>query len=52
VDVATSNQVYRTASEAALEMIKQFDPGVPLIVKPHSLGGFTRSAAEQAVTAS
>jgi hypothetical protein len=33
-------------------MITQVDPGVPLIVKPDSLGGFTRSAAEQAVSAS
>ena len=33
-------------------MIRQFDPGVPLIVKPDPLGGFTRSAAEPAVSAS
>ncbi len=52
LDVTTSNQIYGTPSEAVLEMIRQFDPGVPLIVKPHPLGGFTRSAAEQAVSAS
>ena len=44
--------MYGTPSEAVLEVIKQFDPGVPLIVKPKPLGGFTRSAAEQAVNAS
>jgi hypothetical protein len=26
-------------------MIQQFNPGIPVIVKPHGLGGFTRSAA-------
>ncbi len=52
LDVTTSNQIYGTPSEAVLEMIREFDPGVPLIVKPHPLGGFTRSAAEQAVSAS
>jgi hypothetical protein len=51
LDVATSNQIYGTPSEAVLEMIKEFDPGVPLIVKSQPLGGFTRSAAEQAVSA-
>jgi hypothetical protein len=53
LDATTSVQIYGTPSEAVLEMIKGFNAeGVPLIVKPHPLGGFTRSAAEQAVTAS
>jgi hypothetical protein len=47
LEVTTSGQIYGTPSETVLEMIKQFDPGVPLIVKPTPLGGFTRSAAEQ-----
>jgi hypothetical protein len=51
IDVATSNQIYGTPSEAVLEMIEQFDPGVPLIVKPQPLGGFVRSAAEQVASA-
>lgn len=52
LDVTTSNQIYGTPSDAVLDMIRQFDPGVPLIVKPHPLGGFTRSAAREAVSAS
>ena len=51
IDVATSNQIYGTPSEAVLEMIEHFDPGVPLIVKPQPLGGFVRSAAEQVASA-
>jgi hypothetical protein len=48
-----SMQIYGTPSDAAVEMMKQLaGQGVPLIVKPHGLGGFTRSAAEQAVAAS
>ena len=42
-DVTTSGQIYGTPSETVLEMIKQFDPGVPLIVKPRSLGGSGRA---------
>jgi hypothetical protein len=53
LDVTTSIHVYGTPSDTVLEMIKQFNPeGPPLIVKPLPLGGFTRSAAEQAVSAS
>jgi hypothetical protein len=52
LDVTTSNQIYGTPTEAVLEMIRQIDPGVPLIVKPDQLGGFARCAAEQAIGAS
>ena len=33
--------------DAVLEMLGEFDPGVPLTIKPLSVAGFTRSAAEQ-----
>jgi hypothetical protein len=53
LDVTTSVQVYGTPTEAVLEMIRQLSQeGVPLIVKPHGLGGFTRSAAEQTLSPS
>lgn len=52
LDVTTSNQVYGTPNETVLELIKQVDPGVPLIVKPNPLGGFTRSAALRTAVAS
>jgi hypothetical protein len=52
LEVTTSNQIFGTPSEAVLEMIREFDPGVLLIVKPHPLGGFTRSAAKLAGSAS
>lgn len=48
----TSIQLYGDPGESALEMIKQFNPGLPLIVKPHGLGGFTRSAAPETAEAS
>ena len=44
IDVQTSNQIYGLPNETVLEMIEQFDPGVPLIVKSRPLGGFTRAA--------
>src|SRR5262249_37885832 len=40
----TSIQLFGDAGEA-LEMIRQFNPGVPVIVMPRGIGGFTRSAA-------
>jgi hypothetical protein len=52
IDVQTSNQIYGIPNETVVEMIEQFDPGVPLIVKPRPLGGITRSAAERTVGAS
>jgi hypothetical protein len=52
IDTVTSNQIYGTPSETVLEMIEQFDPGVPLLVKPHPLGGFTRPAPQPAANAS
>src|SRR5262245_47818903 len=48
----TSIHLYGDPGETVLEMIKQFNPGVTLTVKPHGLGGFTRSAAEQTASAS
>jgi len=51
LDVTTNVQVYGTLGDDVLAMIRQFNPeGTPLIVKPRPLGGFVRSAAEQAVT--
>ena len=48
IDVTTSNQIYGLANDAVLEMIEEFDPGVPLTIKPLRLAGFTRSAASEA----
>ena len=39
-------QIYGTPNDAVLGMIKELSQaGVPLIVKPNHLGGFTRSSA-------
>lgn len=44
LDATTSIQVYGTPSDTVLEMLRQAaGSGVPLSVKPHHLGGFTRS---------
>jgi len=51
IDVTVSNQIFGTPSDAVLEMLGEFDPGVPLTVKPLPVAGFTRSAAEQTPTA-
>ena len=51
IDVQISNQIYGIPNETVLEMIEQSDPGVPLIVKPRPLGGFTRPATEHTVGA-
>jgi hypothetical protein len=43
VEATTSIQVFGTPSAAVLEMLRrQAGAGVPLSVKPHHLGGFTR----------
>ena len=43
VDATTSIQVFGTPSDAVVEMLRhQAGAGVPLSVKPHYLGGFTR----------
>jgi hypothetical protein len=43
VDATTSIQVFGTPSKAVVEMLRhQAGAGVPLSVKPHHLGGFTR----------
>jgi len=47
INVTVNNQIFGTPSDAVLEMLGEFDPGVPLTVKPLSVAGFTRSAAEQ-----
>ena len=51
IDVTTSNQIYGVPNDAVLEMIAEFDPGVPLTIKPLPLAGFTRSAAGGAQSA-
>jgi hypothetical protein len=43
VDATTGIQVFGTPSNAIVEMLRrQAGAGVPLSVKPHHLGGFTR----------
>jgi hypothetical protein len=43
VEATTSIQVFGTPSDAVLRMLeRQAGAGVPLLVKPHHLGGFTR----------
>jgi hypothetical protein len=41
-------QIYGAITDSALEIMRQLAGPVPLTVKPHGVGGFTRSAAEQA----
>ena len=44
LEATTSIQVYGTPSEAVLQMLsRQAGAGVPLVVKRHHLGGFTRT---------
>jgi len=44
VDATTGVQVFGTPSDAVVEMLaRQAGAGVPLSVKPHHIGGFTRS---------
>ena len=52
IDVTVSNQIFGTPSDAVLDMLGEFDPGVPLAVKPLPVAGVTRSAAEQTPAAS
>jgi biotin carboxylase len=43
VEATTSIQVFGTPSDAVLQVLRrQAGAGVPLSVKPHHLGGFTR----------
>jgi hypothetical protein len=43
IDATTSIQVFGTPSNAVTEMLRrQAGGGVPLSIKPHHLGGFTR----------
>jgi hypothetical protein len=43
VEATTSIQVFGTPSDAVLDVLRrQAGAGVPLSVKPHHLGGFTR----------
>jgi hypothetical protein len=49
IDVVTKNEIYGTPSKTVIE---EWDPGVPLPIKPNTLGGLTRSAAEQTPAAS
>ena len=39
------HQIYGVPNDTVLEMIEEFDPRVPLTIKPLPLAGFTRSAA-------
>jgi hypothetical protein len=47
IDVTVNNQIFGIPNDAVLEMLGEFDPGVPLTIKPLPVAGFTRSAAEQ-----
>jgi quinol monooxygenase YgiN len=46
IDLTVSNQIFGTPNDAVLQMFGEFDPGVPMTVKPLPVAGFTRSAAE------
>ena len=47
LEATTSIQVYGTPSEAVLQMLsRQAGAGVPLVVKRHRLGGFTRTPTD------
>ena len=47
LEATTSIQVYGTPSDAVLEMLsRQAGAGVPLVVKRHHLGGFTRARTD------
>jgi hypothetical protein len=47
LEATTSIQVYGTPSDAVLEMLsRQAGAGVPLVVKRHHLGGFTRAGTD------
>jgi hypothetical protein len=49
LDTTKSIQVYGELSDTARETMAQLSPpGVPYIVKPSHLGGFTRSSADRA----
>ena len=52
IDITVNNQIFGTPSDALLEMLGEFDPGVPLTIRPLPVAGFTRSAAEQTPAAS
>jgi len=48
LDRAVDMRIYGAISDSALEIMRQLAGPVPLTVKPQGVGGFTRSAAEQA----
>ena len=48
LDRDVSTQIYGAISDSALDMMRQLAGPVSLTVNPHGVGGFTRSAAEQA----
>ena len=41
-------QLYGAVGDSGLKMMRQLGGPAPLIAKPRGIGGFTRSAAEQA----
>ena len=45
-------QIYGPTTDSALALMEQLAGPLPLTVKPHGIGGFTRSAAERAAVAS
>jgi hypothetical protein len=45
-------QIYGAITDDTLALIEQLAGPVPLTVKPHGIGGFTRSSAERAAAAS
>jgi hypothetical protein len=52
IDVTVSNQMFGPRATPCSRCSAEFDPGVPLTVKPLPVAGFTRSAAEQTTAAS
>jgi hypothetical protein len=45
IDAVTTNQIYGAPNDTVVEMIEEWDPGVPMPIKAMSLGGLTRSTA-------
>jgi hypothetical protein len=47
IDITVSNQIFGPPNDSLLSMLNEFDPDVPMTIKPQPIAGFTRSAAEE-----
>jgi hypothetical protein len=45
IEEVLRDEIYGTPNDTVVEMIEEWDPGVPMPIKSTSLGGLTRSAA-------